>query len=1068
MSQREPVELDEILIELGQFGRFQVLTYMLISLPVIYAGVSIVTYVFTAGDLHYRCRIPECDDNGTVFRPDWLEYAVPMEQRSGKDEPSHCLRYNVNNSAGTCDADNFLKTTTRCDDWVYDGDDSTILREWNLTCEDNQWQLTLVGTVNSLGQFVGLPLVGFFSDRFGRKSALVGCLVLTAVIGAARAFSPNYIVFVVLEFVNMMVGGSVLFGAAFVIAMELVGPEKRVLGGVIINGLDAVGEVLMGLIAWWVQDWKVLLWACYGPGIIFLSYYWFLPESVRWLMAKGRMKEAEEIILRAAKVNKVQLSDRVLSRFRDQSSALTESEMKAEGEEKGKNKSVIRQVMDSRILLLRLLNCCFCWMTNTFVYFGLSLNSVAVGSNKYTSFILVCLIELPGYTLTYFVLGSRLGRKSSLCASLLLSGACCIAFMFVPKDLEWLGMVLFLFGKFSITIAFTTIYMYTAELFPTSLRHSLLGVCSMFGRLGSVVAPQTPLLVEKSAMDLDELLVELGQFGRYQIIIYLYLSVPVIFSSIFVITYVFTAGEVHYRCRIPECDEPAAKYYPIPEWISYSSGWEEFEGERVPRRCDRYEPASSNYTWREPKMRALDESTCPAKLFSRKLIPCKDFIFDDDEITIANEWGIVCDDTWMLSFVGTINNVGQFAGLPFAGLFSDRMGRKTTLVLSTIASGIFGLVRSFSGDYIFFVVMEFLEPVFGVGMYTSAFVLCMELVGPEKRVLGGMIVSLFYALGEASLGAVAWAVKDWRMLLWVTYAPALLLFVYYWLMPESVRWLMARGRTEDARRVLLKVAKQNKTTLSETLLHDFLYGRREPGQSNASQSSSSPDAEGTIAGAESTFVPLKGSLMEALRSKILVLRLLNCSYCWMANTFVYYGLSLFSVAIGGNKYLNFILVSLIELPAYVLMYFLTDRLGRRTTLAASLALSGISCGTFVFIPQEADEWLHMLPYMLGKFSITIAFSVLFIYSAELFPTTLRHSLLSVCSMFGRLGSIMAPQTPLLAKYVESLPIIMFCILSISSGVLTLLLPETVNVKLPDTVMEAEKLGERKNQRTVIT
>lgn len=58
---------------------------------------------------------------------------------------------------------------------------------------------------------------------------------------------------------------------------------------------------------------------------------------------------------------------------------------------------------------------------------------------------------------------------------------------------------LYLFGKFCITIAFTVVYVYTTELFPTQLRHSLLGTCSMFGRMGSIVAPQTPLLVNIDA-----------------------------------------------------------------------------------------------------------------------------------------------------------------------------------------------------------------------------------------------------------------------------------------------------------------------------------------------------------------------------------------------------------------------------------------------------------------------------------------------------------------------------------------------------------------------------------------
>lgn len=54
---------------------------------------------------------------------------------------------------------------------------------------------------------------------------------------------------------------------------------------------------------------------------------------------------------------------------------------------------------------------------------------------------------------------------------------------------------MFMIGKFAITISFAVIYVYTAELFPTNVRHSLLGYCSMFGRVGSMLAPQTPLLV---------------------------------------------------------------------------------------------------------------------------------------------------------------------------------------------------------------------------------------------------------------------------------------------------------------------------------------------------------------------------------------------------------------------------------------------------------------------------------------------------------------------------------------------------------------------------------------------
>ena len=56
-------------------------------------------------------------------------------------------------------------------------------------------------------------------------------------------------------------------------------------------------------------------------------------------------------------------------------------------------------------------------------------------------------------------------------------------------------LLLFLMGKFGITISFAVVFVFTAELFPTELRHSMLGTCAMLGRIGSVIAPQTPLLV---------------------------------------------------------------------------------------------------------------------------------------------------------------------------------------------------------------------------------------------------------------------------------------------------------------------------------------------------------------------------------------------------------------------------------------------------------------------------------------------------------------------------------------------------------------------------------------------
>jgi OCT family organic cation transporter-like MFS transporter 4/5 len=70
-----------------------------------------------------------------------------------------------------------------------------------------------------------------------------------------------------------------------------------------------------------------------------------------------------------------------------------------------------------------------------------------------------------------------------------------------------------------------------------------------------------------------------------------------------------------------------------------------------------------------------------------------------------------------------------------------------------------------------------------------------------------------------------------------------------------------------------------------------------------------------------------------------------------ANALVYYGLSVNSTAISGNKYLNFSLVALVEIPGYTLAWVAMDRWGRRRPLAGSLLLCTATCLTAAFVPQ---------------------------------------------------------------------------------------------------------------------
>ncbi|XP_058126789.1 organic cation transporter protein-like [Anopheles ziemanni] len=536
----------------------------------------------------------------------------------------------------------------------------------------------------------------------------------------------------------------------------------------------------------------------------------------------------------------------------------------------------------------------------------------------------------------------------------------------------------------------------------------------------------------EDAIDLDGLLHEIGQFGLFQVRQYGLMILPIIFNAFFTLSYVFTAGNLNYRCLTPECEDPATEVYDVP-WLN---------GTQVPQNddhCWRYK-----FVWNET---ALPEKCTIAQdeQNSSTLLQCDRFVFETNENTIVRDFNLTCaQNDWKLTLVGTVNNIGQFVALPIAGYFSDRFGRRWVLLISVAGSAIFGLIRSFSTSYAMFVVMEFLDPAIGSTMYTTAFILALELVGPKMRVTGNNIISCAFSFGEALLGLLAMYFRDWRVLLRILYISGLIALPLLYTTAESVRWLLSKNRKKDALTILLRAADLNGKKLSPSVVESFC---------NKSDDECSAEMENSK--------PFTQLVREAFATRGLVLRVVNCSFCWLTNTMVYFGLSLNSVSLSGNKYLNFILVSLVELPGFFLMQLILDRFGRKKTLFTTLIGSGLFCIVSVFIAGADVPQLNLALFLLSKLCITMSFGTLYIYTVEIFPTNLRQSLLSTCSMFGRIGSMVAPQTPLLSKFWEPLPMILFGCLGITSGIAILQFPETLNTDLPDTLDEAMAM-ENKN------
>ena len=93
-------------------------------------------------------------------------------------------------------------------------------------------------------------------------------------------------------------------------------------------------------------------------------------------------------------------------------------------------------------------------------------------------------------------------------------------------------------------------------------------------------------------------------------------------------------------------------------------------------------------------------------------------------------------------------------------------------------------------------------------------------------------------------------------------------------------------------------------------------------------------------------------------------------------------------------------------------------LGRKKTLFLLLTVGGLSCMAPALLPEGSAEPYSTVLAIFGKSNIAAAFALIYVYSVEIFPTVLRSSGLGMCSMFSRLGGILAPQLIELVSFLK--------------------------------------------------
>eukprot|EP01119_Soliformovum_irregulare_P018391 TRINITY_DN5623_c0_g1_i1.p1 TRINITY_DN5623_c0_g1~~TRINITY_DN5623_c0_g1_i1.p1 ORF type:complete len:485 (-),score=106.20 TRINITY_DN5623_c0_g1_i1:41-1327(-) len=389
-------------------------------------------------------------------------------------------------------------------------------------------------------------------------------------------------------------------------------------------------------------------------------------------------------------------------------------------------------------------------------------------------------------------------------------------------------------------------------------------------------------------------------------------------------------------------------------------------------------------------------------------------------------------DDWAEATVGSVVFLGMMAGSYFWGYVSDRFGRKIGYVATAIFTAIFGLASAFSPDVYWLCVLRALVG-FGLGGAPVCFSLFAEFLPAKNRGVPLILFELFWTVGTMAEAGMAWGViptLGWRWLLGLSTIPLFILIGFYPWMPESPRYLLTRGKHSEAVRELEKLCRVNGRQLPS--------GNLEP-----------PPPVST-----------KWKIGELLSPNLRTLTLLLW-VIWFANSFNYYGLVLYTpnffsseVPADPNQvYLDIFITTTAELPGLLIAGLMIEKIGRKWTQSIQFGL----CSLFtLLLIVEVDKWTALVFASGARLFIMGAYSTTYVYTPEVYPTSVRTTGLGTCSAVAKMASVGTPYIAnVLQVYEKWIPLVIYGSVGMLAAVASALLPvETKNQRLVDHVADA--------------
>ncbi|CAF4076424.1 unnamed protein product, partial [Rotaria sordida] len=429
--------------------------------------------------------------------------------------------------------------------------------------------------------------------------------------------------------------------------------------------------------------------------------------------------------------------------------------------------------------------------------------------------------------------------------------------------------------------------------------------------------------------------------------------------------------------------------------------------------------------------------------------PCKNYVFDRTyyDYTLVEEWLMICDRTVFRSAVQNVFFIGYMIGSIVFGIMADKYGRRRILSVCLLLTSCSGFICAFLPQkskfgfwpsYVGYTLGRFILACTTRGIAIIGFVLATELVGPKNKFLVAIIIQYCFALGQLILVAFAYFIREWRRLTYILSIFTIPFLFLHFLLPESTRWLLVKGQYQQVEKLLRKIAKTNKRTFDKEAFQR-MKTEQEKNTTNTAQ---------------------KTGILSLFQSKVICIISINLFFQWFVQNLVYYGVSQNTGSWGFDPYLSFTMSACVEILAIMVLHLILNRIGRKIPyFTAGFCFSIIALLTIPVRNSPNQKILIFIMNVMLKFFASASYGIIYIYSNELFPTHLRSTGMGLCSMIARIGAILGTTSnDMLARLWINLPTVLYGIVSLVGALVVLMLPETLNKPLPQTIEDTEQMG----------